>query len=97
MQDQKHKALSAELKNNMSRLMDRRSNWETHWQEVADLVIPRKSDIVDEKVRGDKRHIDVFDATAIHSLELLASSLHGMLTSSANRWFSLRFKETILN
>ena len=32
-----------------------------------------------------------------YSLELLASSLHGMLTSSANRWFSLRFKEDILN
>jgi len=97
MQEQNNKALSAELKNNLSRLMDRRSNWETHWQEVADLVIPRKSDIVDEKVKGDKRHLEVFDATAIHSLELLASSLHGMLTSSANRWFSLRFKETILN
>ena len=97
MQDQKHRALATELKNNMSRLMDRRSNWETHWQEVADLVIPRKSDIIDAKVRGDKRHQEVYDATAIHSLELLASSLHGMLTSSANRWFSLRFKETLLN
>ena len=97
MQDQKNKALAAELKNNLSRLKDRRSNWETHWQEVADLVIPRKSDIIDEKVKGDKRHQEVFDATAIHSLELLASSLHGMLTSSANRWFALRFKETILN
>ena len=92
-----NKALTAELKNNLSRLMDRRSNWETHWQEVADLVIPRKSDIIDHKVKGDKRHLEVFDATAIHSLELLASSLHGMLTSSANRWFSLRFKESILN
>jgi hypothetical protein len=97
MQSHEHKALAAELKNNLSRLMDRRSNWETHWQEVADLVIPRKSDIIDQKVKGDKRHLEVFDATAIHSLELLASSLHGMLTSSANRWFSLRFKETILN
>jgi len=97
MQDQKHKALATELKNNLSQLMDRRSNWETHWQEVADLIIPRKSDIVDQKVKGDKRHLQVFDATAIHSLELLASSLHGMLTSSANRWFSLRFKEEILN
>ena len=94
---QEHKALAAELKNNLSRLMDRRSNWETHWQEVADLVIPRKSDIIDHKVRGDKRHLEVFDATAIHSLELLASSLHGMLTSSANRWFSLRYKEVALN
>ena len=45
----------------------------------------------------NKRHQEVFDATAIHSLELLASSLHGMLTSSANRWFSLRFKEVTLN
>ena len=97
MQSQEHKALAAELKNNLSRLMDRRSNWETHWQEVADLIIPRKSDIVDQKVKGDKRNLEVFDATAIHSLELLASSLHGMLTSSANRWFSLRFKEVDLN
>jgi len=91
------KALAAELKTNLSRLIDRRSTWEEHWQEVADLVIPRKSDIVDQKVRGDKRHLEVFDATAIHSLELLASSLHGMLTSSANRWFSLRYKEVALN
>ena len=97
MEQQEHKALSAELKNNLSRLIDRRSTWETHWQEVADLVIPRKSDIVDNKVKGDKRHLEVFDATAIHSLELLASSLHGMLTSSANRWFSLRYKEVALN
>ena len=97
MQEQNNKALSAELKNNLSRLMDRRSTWETHWQEVADLIIPRKSDIIDHKVKGDKRHLEVFDATAIHSLELLASSLHGFLTSSANRWFALRFKETILN
>ena len=27
----------------------------------------------------------------------MAASLHGMLTSSANKWFSLRFKETELN
>ena len=97
MIENNNKALTAELKNNLSRLMDRRSNWETHWQEVADLIIPRKSDIIDHKVKGDKRHLEVFDATAIHSLELLASSLHGMLTSSANRWFSLRFKETLMN
>jgi hypothetical protein len=97
MDQQEHKALATELKNNLSRLIDKRSNFETHWQEVADLVFPRKSDIVDNKVKGDKRHQEVFDATAIHSLELLASSLHGFLTSSANRWFALRFKEVSLN
>jgi len=97
MQSQEFKALAAQLKQNLSRLMEKRSNWESHWQEVSDLMLPRKAEITKERTRGDKRHSQVFDATAIHALELLAASLHGMLTSSANRWFSLRYKETLLN
>ena len=97
MQSQELRKLAAELKNNLSRLKEKRSNWESHWQEVADLMLPRKAEITKERSRGDKRSSQIYDATAIHSLELLAASLHGMLTSSANRWFSLRFKEAILN
>ena len=97
MQSQELRKLAAELKNNLSRLKEKRSNWESHWQEVADLMLPRKAEITKERSRGDKRSNQIYDATAIHSLELLAASLHGMLTSSANRWFSLRFKEAILN
>jgi len=97
MQDQELRKKAAELKNNLSRLMDKRSNFEVHWQEVADYMLPRKADITLERPRGDKRHTLIFDGTAIHSLELLASSLHGMLTSSVNRWFGLRFKETAIN
>ena len=97
MQTQELRKLAAELKNNLSRLKEKRSTWESHWQEVADLMLPRKAEITKERARGDKRSTQIFDATAIHSLELLAASLHGMLTSSANRWFSLRFKEAILN
>jgi len=97
MQSQELRKLAAELKNNLSRLKEKRSNWESHWQEVADLMLPRKAEITKERARGDKRSTQIYDATAIHSLELLAASLHGMLTSSANRWFSLRFKEAILN
>ena len=97
MQSQEFKTLAKQLKDNLSRLMEKRSNWESHWQEVADLMLPRKAEITKERARGDKRHTQIFDATSIHALELLAASLHGMLTSSANRWFSLRFKETQLN
>jgi len=97
MQSQEFKTLAKQLKDNLSRLMEKRSNWESHWQEVSDLMLPRKAEITKERARGDKRHTQIFDATAIHALELLAASLHGMLTSSANRWFSLRFKETQLN
>ena len=97
MQDQEYQKLSKELKDNLSRLMQKRSNWEAHWQEVANYMLTRRADIVSTKSRGDKRNVQIFDATAIHALELLASSLHGSLTSSANRWFSLRFKEAALN
>ena len=97
MQPQELKKLAADLKNDLARLVEKRSNWEIHWQEVADYMLPRKADITLERPKGDKRHTVISDGTAIHSLELLASSLHGMLTSSVNRWFALRFKETAIN
>ena len=97
MQNQELRSLAKQLKDNLSRLMEKRSTWESHWQEVSDFMLPRKAEITKERARGDKRHTLIFDATAIHALELLAASLHGMLTSSANKWFSLRFKETELN
>ena len=97
MQQQEYRDLAKTLKDDLSRLMERRSNWESHWQEVADYMLPRKADITKVRSRGDKRHTQIFDGTATHSMELLASSLHGMLTSSVNRWFALRFKENAVN
>ena len=97
MQDEKLRKFSKELKDNMSRLQAKRQVWESHWQEVSDYMLPRKSDVNTERTRGDKRNIKIYDGTAVHSLELLASSLHGMLTSAAQRWFQLRFKEAMLN
>ena len=97
MQPQELRKLAADLKNDLARVVEKRSNWEIHWQEVADYMLPRKADITLERPKGDKRHTVIYDGTAIHSLELLASSLHGMLTSSVNRWFALRFKETAIN
>lgn len=97
MQEEKFRKFSKELKDNMSRLQTKRQVWEGHWQEVSDYMLPRKSDVNTERSRGDKRNIKIYDATAVHSLELLASSLHGMLTSAAQRWFQLRYKEALLN
>ena len=97
MQTQEFRQLAKELKDNLSRLQSKRQNWESHWQEVADYMLPRKSDVNRERSRGDKRNVQIYDSTAVHSLELLASSLHGMLTSQANRWFQLRYKEALLN
>ena len=37
--------LTSKLISRFDRLSGRRENWETHWQEVADYMLPRKADI----------------------------------------------------
>ena len=66
-----------------------RANWDTHYQELADYMLPRKADIVRKRSRGEKRMELIFDGTALQAVDLLASSLHGMLTSGATPWFHL--------
>jgi hypothetical protein len=96
MENQDNRKFARELKDNLSRLMELRSTWNQHWQEVADLFLTRKADITEGHTRGDKRNLQVFDATGTHSLELLSSVLHGSLTSSSQKWFTLRFKNSVL-
>ena len=36
-------------------LLSQRSNWEKHWQELADYMLPRKADITKRRTQGDKR------------------------------------------
>ena len=83
----------AQLDRRFKQLQTQRSNWENHWQELADYMLPRKADITRKRTQGDKRTERIFDGTAIHAVELLASSLHGMLTSPSTPWFSMRYRD----
>ncbi len=80
-----------------SQLKAARGTWESHWQEIADYVLPRRADVTVKRAKGDKRTEKIFDSTAIHAAELLASSLHGMLTNAASPWFSMKYKDYGLN
>ena len=85
--------LTKELLSRFDRLEGQRQNWETHWQEVADFMQPRKADVTKRRSRGDKRMERIFDSSPIQAVELLAASLHGMLTNPSTPWFTLRFKD----
>ena len=52
--------LTSKLISRFDRLSGRRQNWETHWQEVADYMLPRKADITKKRSRGDKRMERIF-------------------------------------
>ena len=70
-------------------LKTQRANWETHWDEVSQYFIPKKDEIFGQRTRGEKKYNLLYDSTSVHSVELLASALQGMLTSPTSIWFGL--------
>ena len=89
--------LTKKLLSRFDRLKSQRQNWETHWQEVADYMMPRKADVTKQRARGDKRTEMIFDSSPLQAVELLAASLHGMLTNPSTPWFTLKFKSEDIN
>ena len=78
----------------MRHMEGERSSWNTHWQEVSELVMPRRADFVGARAKGDKRGLKAVDSTAIVANELLSAGLHGMLTNPASKWFTLRVSDS---
>lgn len=70
-----------------------RRNWDDHWQEIAEVVFPRRADFTTEVTRGERKNIRVVDSTAVIANELLGAGLHGMLTNPASKWFKLRLND----
>jgi len=70
-----------------------RRNWESQWEEISELVLPRRLGFVGERAKGDRRGLLAVDSTAIVSNELLAAGIHGMLTNPASKWFQLKLSD----
>ena len=85
--------LTKKLAVRFGRLKSQRATWESHWQEVADYMMPRKADVIKTRSKGDKRGQLIFDSSPLQALELLAASLHGMMTNPSSAWFTLKFKD----
>ncbi len=71
--------------------------WKPVWQELSDYIIPRKNDIYRTFTVGRKRTTQLFDSTAVHANEVLASSMAGSLTNQGTRWFVLKMRDEMLN
>lgn len=89
--------VAVQLAKRLSKLESERGQWEYHWQQLAEYILPRKADINVKRTPGDKRMELVFDGTAIHAAEMLSASLHGMLTNPYSPWFDLRYRNEEMN
>jgi hypothetical protein len=71
------------------RMKGERVNWDEYWEDLAEYFIPRKDNVYGYKLEGERKHFRLYDSTSIVSLELLASSLQGMLTNPSSVWFDM--------
>ncbi|MGB8274588.1 MAG: portal protein [Alphaproteobacteria bacterium] len=89
--------LATEIIKRQERLKSERAPFESHWQEIADLIRPMRADFTELRTAGDKRAQKIFDGTAGLSAQNLASGLWSMITNSANEWFALKHPDADLD
>jgi hypothetical protein len=79
-----------------------RGNWESHWKEIAELVLPSYSDLFQtggtsiQSGGGEKKTEKQFDATAPSALTRFSSVMESILTPRQQQWHSLKPADTYL-
>ena len=72
------------------RLKDQRRLWESHWQELAEVMLPRRADFTSERIAGERRADELFDGTPMLARRGLASAIDGLLKPKTARWFRIK-------
>jgi hypothetical protein len=82
-------------------LESERGTWESHWQEIAERVLPRYHNTFQRGTstinRGEKRTEKMYDSTAALGLERFAAAMESMLTPRNQKWHRLKASDEVLN
>lgn len=76
------------------RMFNERANWDDHWQEISERILPRQSTSFLTKgydvTQGERRTERMYDATGTIALERFAAVMESMLTPMHQIWHRLR-------
>lgn len=78
-------------------LTNDRRQWEAHWQELAEIMLPRRADFTGHRAEGEKRTEKIFDSTPMQARRGLSSAIDGLLKPKTGRWFSIEVEDEDLN
>lgn len=70
-----------------------RSNFDTHWQEAANLILPTRDFLTDHVVPGLRLRQQIFNDTAPLANDQLAAALHGLLSNAQTRWVEVTVED----
>src|SRR5262245_10733637 len=90
-------SLVRDLLSRGERLRTDRTTFESHWQEIRDVIYPSAEAFRSSEASGSKAHARVLDSTGEQAAELLAAALHAGLTAPGLPWFSLRARDEATN
>ncbi len=81
--------LGTRIDKHFEHLKSKRSTWERHWQELAEYVLPHRSDFTSKRSLGEERLEMAFEGTAMRALKRFASQIHNVFTPMGAEWFKL--------
>lgn len=71
-------------------LRSARSTWDQHWQDLAEVMLPRRADFTLQTIPGDKRTGRQFDSVPMMASRGLASAIDAMIKPKSEPWFNVR-------
>lgn len=79
-----------EILSHQSQLESKRSNFDSHWREVAERVLPSQNEFQgSNQTEGAKRSEKIFDSTAVLALDRAASAIDSLVTPSSQYYHKL--------
>ncbi len=82
------------MANEVQEILDRqehldgdRSSWPPHWQELAEVFLPRRATFTTQGRPGDKRTQRIFDSIPMLARRGLTATISGILRPKSSPWF----------
>lgn len=82
-----------ELLSRRQALRNRRGLWDSHWDDLARVQLPRRLGFVTQTTEGDRRTDDIFDGTPMQAARGLANAVGGFLRPDGEQWHHIRTVE----
>lgn len=98
--DHKEDELASKLIKDFQYLFGLRANWNTHWTEIAQRILPDHSFLFQNYSQitqmGDKRMTQIYDSTGVLALQRFAAILDSLLTPKNQYWHNLLPDDDVL-
>jgi hypothetical protein len=75
-------------------LKEKRGSWNTHYDDLARVMLPRRLGFASSVTVGDKRTEEIFDGTPMQAARGLANAIGGMLRPDGQDWFEIKAEGT---